>query len=222
MADYIPGSDAEFDDFAVNKFGPAVTGNPTAYGLKAADANALTAALTAWTDAYGTFSSLEAAFHGAKITKDAARAALEGLMRADTAKAQADPLVTPALKESAGMTVPKTTRTPIPVPGTPPSLDRVDTSTRSILRLFIVDSATPDSKAKPYGVTGCEIREQIGGPAPVDPNAMSFLAIETRFPYRADFEATDVGKVVYFALRWHNSKGEFGPWSQVYNAVIPS
>jgi hypothetical protein len=41
-----------------------------------------------------------------------------------------------------------------------------ETSTRAILRLHFVDSETPDSRAKPAGVKGCEIREQIGGTAP--------------------------------------------------------
>ena len=50
---------------------------------------------------------------------------------------------------------------------------------------------------------------------------ISFLAIETRTPYRADFEAGDIGKTFYFALRWLSTRGQPGPWSQVYNAVIP-
>ncbi|MBC8096333.1 MAG: hypothetical protein H7Y43_11015 [Akkermansiaceae bacterium] len=55
----------------------------------------------------------------------------------------------------------------------------------------------------------------------MNPNAMAFLAIETRTPYRADFEAGDVGKTVYFAFRWLNTKGQPGPWSQIYSAVVP-
>ena len=50
---------------------------------------------------------------------------------------------------------------------------------------------------------------------------MAFLAIETRSPYRADFEAPDAGKTVYFAFRWLNTKGQPGPWSQIYDAVCP-
>ncbi len=55
-----------------------------------------------------------------------------------------------------------------------------------------------------------------------NPNAMSLLAIETRMPYRADFDPGDVGKTVYFAVRWLNTRGEKGPSRQSYNAVIPS
>jgi len=99
---------------------------------------------------------------------------------------------------------------------------RIDTSTRAILRLFFADSMTPDSRAKPEGVQSCEIREQIAGTEPVDPDSMPFLANETRTPYRADYEGTDVGKTVYFALRWVNTRGKPGPWSQIYSAIVPS
>ena len=80
----------------------------------------------------------------------------------------------------------------------------------------------PDSRAKPAGVQSCEIREQVGGTQPTDPDEMSLLAVETRMPYRADFEQTDIGKTAYFVMRWLNTRGQPGPWSQVYSAIIPS
>jgi hypothetical protein len=40
--------------------------------------------------------------------------------------------------------------------------------------------------------------------------------------YRADFEQTDIGKTVYFAMRWLNTRGKPGPWSQIYSATVPS
>ena len=67
----------------------------------------------------------------------------------------------------------------------------------------------------------CEIREQIGGTAPTNPETMAFLAIETHAPYRADFDALDAGKNVWFAFRWWNTKGQPGPWSQIYIAMSP-
>lgn len=61
---------------------------------------------------------------------------------------------------------------------------------------------------------GCEIRGQIGRVGPVNPETMSFLAVATRPPYRADFEAMNVGKAVYFALRGQNTGGDARPWSR--------
>ncbi len=221
MADYIPAPDDEFNTYAAVQFGPYAATNATALGISTPAKTALAAALVAWDYAWTGYTNAEAAFRSATDEKDAKREALVSLMRGVANGVQANAAVTDAQKAALGITVRKTTKTPVPIPATTPSLQRVDTSTRAILRLFIADASTPETKAKPPGVQGCEIREQIGGTAPVDPEAMQFLAIETRMPYRADFEAGDVAKTVYFALRWRNTRGEPGPWSQVYSAVVP-
>ena len=122
----------------------------------------------------------------------------------------------------AGLTPRSDTRTPAAAPTTPPTLQKLDVSTRAIIRLFFADSTTPDKRAKPAGVHGCDIREQTGGTAPTDPEAMAQVAIETRTPYRADYEITDIGKTVYFALRWLSTRGDPGPWSAFFSAVVPS
>ena len=83
------------------------------------------------------------------------------------------------------------------------------------------DAHSPGRKAKPQGVAFAEIRFQVGGTMPTDPNAMTPLAMEGRAPYRADFDTEDIGKTVYYVLRWVNSRGEAGPWSPFYSAVVP-
>lgn len=221
MSDYIPAPDDEFDTYLRDQFAPYEASNFAALGLTAADNTELQNATTAWGYAWTGFTNAEAAFKAATMDKDEKRAAAEVVVRRLAQKVQGNPAVTDVQRAALGITVRKTTKTPVGVPTTVPVLSRSDTSTRCILRLFFSDATTPDSKGKPPGVQSCEIREQIGGTAPTDPNAMAFLAIETRSPYRADFEAGDVGKTVYFALRWLNTKGQPGPWSQIFNAVCP-
>ena len=222
MSDYIPSPDDEFDTYAVTQFGPYANANATSLGISTADLSALNGALIQWGYAWPGYTNADSAFRAATEEKGTQRGGLEAAIRTIAGKVQANASVTDAQKAALGVTVRKTTRTPVAVPTTTPTIQRIDTSTRAILRLFIVDATTPDSRAKPAGVQGCEIREQVGGTAPVDPNAMAFLAIETRMPYRADFEAMDIGKTVYFALRWLNTRGEPGPWSAIFNATIPS
>ncbi|HEY0548239.1 MAG TPA: hypothetical protein VGF13_01480 [Verrucomicrobiae bacterium] len=221
MADYIPGPDDEFDTYLRDQFGPYVATNFAALGLTAGDNTALQTEVTAWGYTWPAYTNALAALTSATSDKDEKRAAAEVVIRRLAQKVQVNAAVTDMQKGALGITIRKTTKTPAPVPTSVPVLSRVDTSTRAILRLFFADSGTPDSKAKPPGVQSVEIREQIGGTAPTDPNAMAFLAIETRAPYRADFEAMDVGKTVCFALRWVNTRGQPGPWSQIFNAVIP-
>lgn len=221
MSDYIPPADDEFDTFLRDHFGPYLANNFLALGLTAAENLLLQNALVAWGYAWVGFTNADAALTAATIEKGLKRATVETIMRTLAGKVQSNTTVTDTQRAGLGITVRKTTKTPVGVPATVPVLTRADTSTRCILRLFYTDATTPDSKAKPPGVQGCEVREQIGGTAPVNPNTMAFLALETRAPYRADFEATDAGKTVYLAFRWVNTKGQPGPWSMVYNAVVP-
>lgn len=222
MSDYIPGPDDQFDTFFTDQFVPYALNNSSSLGLDAAAVAALTSRVTAWTYAWSGFINLQAAFHGATDTKDGERELSEAMVRLLTNQIQIRPETTDAEREALGIPVRKTTRTPVPVPSTTPSIQRIDASTRGILRLFIVDATTPESRAKPFGVHGCEIREQIGGTMPTNPNSMPLLAVETRMPYRADFDPDDIGKTVYFALRWQNTRGQQGPWSQVYSAMVPA
>jgi hypothetical protein len=43
---------------------------------------------------------------------------------------------------------------------------------------------------------------------------------DTNSPLRLTFDISDKGKTVYFAARWENNRGEKGPWTAVFSAVI--
>ncbi len=45
--------------------------------------------------------------------------------------------------------------------------------------------------------------------------------LATRSPFRKAFDLEDVGKTVYFALRWLNTRSEPGSWSPLLTAVVP-
>ncbi|MDR2362267.1 MAG: hypothetical protein LBD91_06005 [Prevotellaceae bacterium] len=38
---------------------------------------------------------------------------------------------------------------------------------------------------------------------------------------RANPDGQHCGKTVYFALRWENTRGEKGPWSDIMSATVP-
>ena len=58
--------------------------------------------------------------------------------------------------------------------------------------------------------------------APADPEAMAFLAMDTRTPCRADFPIPDIGKAVWFAFRWVGQNKQAGPWSDFCSEVVPA
>ncbi len=39
-------------------------------------------------------------------------------------------------------------------------------------------------------------------------------------PYVAAFDGTDANKVAHYMLRWENTRGETGPWSETASATI--
>ena len=81
--------------------------------------------------------------------------------------------------------------------------------------------APPRSKAKPEGVAGCEIWVKIGGNPPADPGELRYLATDTSTPYLAEYTGADAGKLAHYWLRWVNTRGEKGPWSDSVSGTIP-
>jgi hypothetical protein len=108
---------------------------------------------------------------------------------------------------------------PAPVPTSRP-VAQVDTSQRLQHTISFVDSETPTSRAKPEGVRGCQIWYKVGSTVG-DPRELTFAATDTRSPYVLTFDGADAGKMVYYWLRWENTRGEIGPWSDVISATIP-
>ena len=84
----------------------------------------------------------------------------------------------------------------------------------------MADEATPTRKAKPDGVMGAELWVKVGDPPPSDPSELSFLSVDTRTPYVANFAGADGGQTAHYMLRWVSTSGEMGPWSETASATI--
>ena len=48
------------------------------------------------------------------------------------------------------------------------------------------------------------------------------VAMDTATPYLLEHAAGDAGKLASYLLRWENTRGEFGPWSETASATIPA
>ncbi|MFO0837221.1 MAG: hypothetical protein U1D55_01750 [Phycisphaerae bacterium] len=42
-----------------------------------------------------------------------------------------------------------------------------------------------------------------------------FLSVSTSGTLQTDFTTAEAGKTAYYALRWLNTRGETGPWSEI-------
>ncbi len=217
--DYIPQADGSFDSWQTN-FVAYATANAAALGLDPlVDIPPLTAAQTTWATDLPANTAAQAAAQSARQAKDGARSTFEGVIRPLVARLQASGDVDDTERQALGITVRDVIATPSAIPTTRP-LVTVDTGQRLRHVIAFVDELTPTRKAKPAGVMGAELWVKIGDPAPVDPGELGFLAVDTRTPYTADFAGGDANKVAHYMLRWVNTRGEKGPWSETASATI--
>ncbi len=217
--DYIPGADGAFDAWQDN-FVAYVSANAASLGLDPMnDVAPLSAASIDWGVAYPANTTAQQAAQAARQTKDGARTDLVAIVRPLVRRMQANPAVTDDDKASMGITVPDSTPTDVVLPETRPVVN-VDTSQRLRHTIHFADEATPTSKAKPPGVRGAQIWVKIGDPPPADPSECTYVATDTRTPYVLDFDGTQAKQNAHYMLRWENTRGETGPWSETATATI--
>jgi hypothetical protein len=108
---------------------------------------------------------------------------------------------------------------PSPVPLDFPGV-KFDTSMirRIIVSFFALDNLL---KAKPKGVHGCEMLWGVFDISVTRLEELTHSAFDTRSPYTITFTDEQRVKHFCFALRWENTRGEKGPWSEIHIAIIP-
>ncbi|MEZ6124654.1 MAG: hypothetical protein R3C49_16015 [Planctomycetaceae bacterium] len=216
----VPGPLSEFEQFVQNLL-KQLEDHPDAYHV---DAGLVIRLTNGFADLRARILQATEARDAAKAAteaKDAVRASLEEVTRTVVRLIQADPAVTDEAKLEAGIRPHKTSRTPVPPPHTAP-IGNVMATDRLEHTLSISDAATPTRRARPAGVSGCELYLCISDAAPTDPAMYRMVRFATRTPETITFDAADGGKTANYLLRWMNGKGEFGPWSQVVSATIPA
>jgi hypothetical protein len=130
-----------------------------------------------------------------------------------------NPAVTNADRDAMELPIHKTSRTPVPVILSVPKAE-VKLPSPAVVEIIFYDSEK-QGKAKPAGAHGVEVDYAILDTPPDDWKQLVHSIFDTRSPLRLTFDGTDRGKTLYFALRWENTRGEKGPWSEIYNTIIP-
>lgn len=218
MADYIPETDAEFSIWLAN-FASKLNSLQAALSLSAANVTDVSNAQADFDSKLSKVLAAQTALAANIQDKNDARSAAEAQTRALVNSLQANPALTNAQRAELSITVPDTKRTPSPVATTRP-IATIDTRQPMQHTIAFADEATPTKRKKPDGMLGVEIRVQVGGAEPVEPEEMKFLALDSSTPYVADFNGADAGKTAYYRLRWVNTRQQPGPWSEIYSATI--
>lgn len=189
---------------------------PTNYGATNTQATELEAKINAFADDLTAHTAAQAEARSKTQAKDASRKILEDAVRFLIKQAKLNKVSEARIAE---MGVPVGESSALPSTATKPTA-KVDTSQRFQHTIHFSDEATPESKAKPRGVFGCEICVKIGGAPPVGPDECETLAIDRKTPYLSVYDAEDVGKMAHYMLRWHLNDETRSPWSETISATI--
>ncbi|MDR0694670.1 MAG: hypothetical protein LBF81_05165, partial [Prevotellaceae bacterium] len=130
-----------------------------------------------------------------------------------------NPAVT-ADRENFGLPVHKTTRTPVPVATMPPDYE-LELSVPGRITFHFFEKGGKHAEAKPFGQHGAEIGWSLGGERPARWQDLSHSSFDTHSPLTLSFENDQRGQPLYFALRWENTRGEKGPWSEIQETMVP-
>lgn len=217
---YIPSTDAGFDSWLTN-FSTLITGAPATFGLISGDAVIIAAQQTAYHGAFVTANDPSTRTPAAVSAKDAAKAAALAVVRPYAVGISVNPGVTDEDKTAVGVTVRKLVPSPIPTPTAVPQVSFVS-AVPLTTTLQVRNTATPTSKAKPFGAIGVEMWMAIGTTAAVDPDQLSYVGSFTKIPLALNFISANQGKIATVAARYVTRGGnggvaKVGPWS----ALLP-
>jgi hypothetical protein len=216
----IPTKDADFNT-AQNIISNMASVNRTQWFLDSPWLdNELMPQKTKWDEAWVAYENPATRNPSITFAKNEQRKAYEKLLRLLVKNLQSNIHVTPDDLRSMGITIPSSDKTPAPVADKSPDVD-VDTSTIGRLIIHFFEKGSHHKKGKPAGQHGAEIRWTFSDTPPTRWDELFHSEIDTNSPFTLVFENDQRGKTVYFALRWENTRGEKGPWSEIQNAIIP-
>lgn len=219
MSDYIPKSDADMNVWQGNLV-EIIEPNATAWGIPNDDFGVLKEKQNTWAAAYAKASNKQNRTSADVLAKGNAGADYKKAIRSFVAQWLANnSKVSDIDRTRMGLTVKSGIRTATPTPTTSP-VAFIDFSMRQQHTIHYYDEASAHSNAKPEGVHGCEIYMKVDGDAPKDASELMYVATCTAAPYLIKFDGNKTAKMVYYWLRWVNTRGECGPWSIAASAMV--
>lgn len=217
-SDYIPSADAEFDSFQLKLVANCVA-NKAGWNIPDAAVTKLENFQTPWTDSWAIARHKDTRSPADVLAKNQARDAYEPAIRKFVnAYVRYNPAITDVERKEMGINNRDTEPTPSPIPTTNPVLD-IDT--RDTGRHYVgFKDEHAEGRGRPFGTAYCEIRSAIGPEAPSHWNEYNRVEnghkSPAEFVYGKDFS----GQKAHYIARWVNTRGQAGPWSIVYSAVI--
>ena len=215
---YIPARDGDFQAWLDN-FSAYITTNFAALGVTSSDASTLATMTGAFDAAFTAATAGSTRGPMTVSTKDTARANAQAFARILAININNNPSITNDVKTALGITVRKTTKTPVPAPTTSPILTFI-AATPLQHTLRFADQLTPASRALPFGAIALELRVVVSLTPPSPTTPVTYVLTQTRNPAPVNFAPADVGKNAYYIGLWRTRTGLLGPVSTVLSAAI--
>ena len=193
----------------VQNFSDRLTATPELFDCDAADASALVAVVDPYVAAAVPLLVPENRSRAGTALRNSMKAAMMPVLRDLYGRIQSSINVSDSNKIEIGVTI-KSAPTPIPVPGTWPSMDIVSTIA-SRVKVRLHDDSGEGKRAKPPGVVGAVIMS-YHGPYPGNSSLYKWEGSTNRSVFEIEFpESVVPGTVVYLSAMWLNAKNQNGP-----------
>ena len=209
-----PSSEGELNTYFQNNVAYLIA-NATRLNIDTTSQNAITQLMNDWNTVFPMSINLDLRTMTITMNKNKVR---DDLMKAMRKIYKDIPETTFTTEDRVTFNLPKKKgyRSAPPIPSSVP-VGRININNR--LQHHISFFNDGGSKAKPYLVRGCQIWYKIGSP-PTDVTEMSYMITAARASHSHNFEGQHAGKMVYYWLRWENTAGQAGPWSNEIMATI--
>jgi hypothetical protein len=196
----------------------SLTANPAGLNLTSAEAAGVKTLNDSFETSLGDWDEVQMAEASKNQAKNDWRSRVLTELRRQRNVAYADTSISDEALASFGLPPRDRVKTASPAPTTAP-LGQIEYG-KLKHTIHFRDSATPDRKAKPKGMLGCEIWRFVGAAAPAGESDYDYVATDSDSPYVAFYEMADAGKKVFYLLRWLSNSGARGEWSETIEATI--
>lgn len=205
----------------LDNFYNIVSDGPTGYGLTAGQMTTLNTLRGTFSTALTTSTTPSTRTPVTVAATNEAFIAVRANCQALVEQSQASLLPTEEMLVSAGMTVRKTTKSPIVAPTATPSLD-IQSSTSLAITLRSKELGALNN-AIPTGCVGYQVWCILDPAAPPStPDNFVLLGQGTRRFYTQNFDGSAVGKQCYYAIRYITARQLVGPWSNIVGSTVVS
>ena len=216
--DYIPAEDEAFRTWA-EAFRDGILANPGAFMLSSAQASSIQSVVDDFVEKLALASHEATRPKPTIVEKDDSRSVCETLCRQYAILIKENSGISDADKVAIGVRPINPNREPRECPQSSPLLSVIG-GAPGTQTLRFADSATPDSKSKPFGATSLQLFVAITETEDAPLSEANFHSLATRNPVAVNFDETDNGKFATYYARWSSAKGETGPWSLPVSMVI--